>query len=54
MFKLIYPSDTNTEPEYMLYMSYANLLYQQFTGSFSKRISRVEIQPLMADKLKSI
>ena len=53
-YKLIYPSDTNTEPEYMIYMSYANLLHQQFTGSFSKRISRHNIQPLHGDKLKNI
>ena len=53
-FKLIYPSSTNTEPEYMLYMTYANLLYQQFTGSFSKRMSRIDIQPLNADKVKNI
>jgi hypothetical protein len=48
-YKKIYPSADNTEFEYSQYITYATQLYEQFTGSYSKKTSRVEIQPLNSE-----
>ena len=36
-FKLIYPSERNTEFDYFMYLKHAHRLYEQFTGSYSKK-----------------
>ena len=36
-YTLIYPSHRNTEEEYAPYMDYAQMCYEQFTGSYSRK-----------------
>lgn len=36
-YKQIYPSERNQEEEYDKYMAHAQKLYEQFTGSYSKK-----------------
>ena len=52
-YKRIYPSRDNTEFEYRQYMQYANQLYEQFTGSYSKKQIRVDIRPLNVESKTS-
>lgn len=36
-YRLIYPSKRNTEEEYNVYIDHAQMCYEQFTGSYSKK-----------------
>ena len=36
-YTLIYPSYRNTEEEYAPYMDHAQMCYEQFTGSYSRK-----------------
>lgn len=48
-YKLIYPTDAHPEFEYQKYMMYAKRLYEQFTGSYSKK--KTEEQPPKATQI---
>lgn len=49
-YKLIYPSMEHPESEYQKFLEHAHFLYEQFTGSYSKKQTKNTDPPKMAEK----